>query len=197
MTDGTQDGTVIETKRGRVRHALVEGLGFRFPRGTPEEVGRKRLDRICDDLAYLSDEGLRRLVGVLRTKGEGSAKAFWPERATFLGFAEAVEPRQLEEAPGVASWFASAAGKEALLGDRLVAEFRWWERAKRPPLKDGEKLTVEEWAREYRERYRRCRSARDAGLRDPIGEEGFIEWYEGLLARALALVEAGKRGEAA
>jgi hypothetical protein len=192
----TAECTEKETRRGRVRGALMR-LGFRFPKGTTDEDAKKRLNRICDDLAYLSDESLRRLVGALRTKGEGSAKCFWPERATFLAFAEAVQSRPLEEAEGVASWFASVAGREALEGDRLVAEFRFWQRLKRPPMSKGDKLTLAQEAAEIRSQRDRARFNRDAGRAPVLDDAEFLRWYEATEARALALVEAGRRGAAA
>jgi hypothetical protein len=185
-----------ETRRGRVRTALMR-LGFRFPKGTTDEDAKRRLDRICDDLAYLSDESLRRLVGALRTKGEGSAKCFWPCRATFVGFAEVVQPRALEEAEGVASWFASRAGQEALEADRLVAEFRFWERYKRPPRSRGDLLALSQEADDIRSQRDRARANRAAGRAPVLDDAAFLRWYDGVEARALSLVEAGRRGDAA
>jgi hypothetical protein len=187
----------IETKRGRVREALVAGLGFRFPKGVKPEDAKRKLDRICDDLVYLSSENLRRVIGALRTKGEGTAKCFWPDRATFLAFAEIAQPRALEDTPGVASWFASAAGREALAEDRLVSEFLFWERMKRPPQSKGDNLRVTEDAREMAARLRRARADREAGRAPFMDDAEWLTWYEGLEARARALVEAGKRGAAA
>lgn len=182
-------GTEQETKRGRVRSALMT-LGFRHPKGVSPEDGKRRLDRICDDLAYLSDESLRRVVGALRTKGEGASRCFWPERATFLAYAEIAQPRALEDAPGVASWFASAAGDAALSDGRLVAEFHFWERAKRPPLSNGERMVVEREADEMRSRLRRAEVA-------PVLDDAqWLAWYRAMEARALALVEAARRGDA-
>ncbi|MEQ5872587.1 hypothetical protein J4E08_22250 [Sagittula sp. NFXS13] len=185
-----------ETQRGRIRSALVEGLGFRFPKGTPEDEARKRLNRICDDLAYLSDEGIRRVVGALRTKGEGGSRCFWPDRATFLAYAELAESRPLEEAPGVASWFASAAGREAVAEDRLVAEFLFWEKKKKPPLLAGEKRAVAEQAAAFRSQARRARANKACGRPPVLDDQEFLVWYEDLERRATALVEAGRRGTA-
>lgn len=42
-----------ETKRDRVRRLLLAPLGFRFPRKIDEAEGRKRLDRIADDVAVV------------------------------------------------------------------------------------------------------------------------------------------------
>ena len=186
-----------DSARGRVREVLVTGLGFRFPKGVSEDLGRKRLDRICDDLVYLSPESLRRLVGALRTKGEGSSRCCWPERATFLAFAELVQPRALEDAPGVASWFASAAGQSAVEGDRLVAEFLFWQRHKRPPLTPGDRMSIEEHARELRSRRRRACFNRSGGRGAVLDDAAWLPWFEGVHARALALVEAGRQGAAA
>lgn len=186
-----------ESKRGRVRQALVAGLGFRFAKGTPEDKAKKALNQICDDLTYLTDENLRRVIGALRTKGEGSSRCFWPPRATFLAFAEAAQPRRLEDAPGVATWFASKAGQDALTEGRLVAEFLFWERYKRPPLTSGDRQTVSSHADEMRTRVRRARFNRDNDRAPVLDDPDFLRWYDDMEARAKALVRAGKAGQAA
>ena len=77
--------TKAETNRDRVRRLLIEPLtrdGMRFPREVSDEVQRKRLDQMADDLGHMSDANLVRLRLCLRSKGGGSAKCFWPGRVT-------------------------------------------------------------------------------------------------------------------
>ena len=60
----TEEQTTTETNRDRVRRLFINPmieLGFRFPHRTPEDIVRKRLDRMADDLGYLTDENLRRV----------------------------------------------------------------------------------------------------------------------------------------
>ena len=88
--------TKAETNRDRVRRLLIEPLtrdGMRFPREVSDEVQRKRLDQMADDLGHMSDGNLVRLRLCLRSKGGGSAKCFWPGRVTIVGFAEVAASR--------------------------------------------------------------------------------------------------------
>lgn len=194
MTEA-QDQT--ESRRGRVREALVTGLGFKFPRGTSDEEARKRIDGICDALVRLTDENLRRVIATMKTKGEGSSRCFWPPRASFLAYAEIAQPEPLENIPELASWFASRAGQEALADGRLVAELLFWDKHKRPPVFEGDPRRVRDRADELETRRKRAVFNRDAG-RAPVADDlEFLAWYEALEARAMALVEAGNKGQAA
>lgn len=127
-----------EAGRARVRRLCLDPLardGMRYPAKVPPEDARRKLDQLADDLAYLSDAGLRVLATSLRTKGEGSAKCFWPSRITVLGYAEAFQKRPLADMPGLRSWFASAAGRDAAAEPgRLIAEYAFWNRHKHPPF---------------------------------------------------------------
>ena len=126
-----------ESKRDRVRRLLLDRLGsigFRFPKGTDPAEAQKRLDRLADELAYMTDLNLERLFEAMRSKGEGKARDFWPSHAAFIALAQLAQPRPLQEMPGLASWFGSAAGRAALAEGRLVAEYRWWREKHRPPL---------------------------------------------------------------
>lgn len=181
-----------ETQRDRVRRILIEPLteaGFRFPKGTDDEGRRKALDRIADSLAYLGDSALDTLRAALVTKGEGAARCFWPSYATIAGLAEAFQSRPIEDVPEVARWFGSAAGRAALAGDRLVAEFEFWERKKRPPLSRQETDRVAQRAREQSERAARIRDRIRRGLPPLFDVDGeWLSWYDATRRRAEALV---------
>ncbi|MBO9453250.1 hypothetical protein J7426_23515 [Tropicibacter sp. R16_0] len=184
-----------ETSRDRVRRMVITPLadsGFRFKRGTPDEQQRKVLDRMADALGYMSDRGLSALQATLATKGEGSAKCFWPCMATVIGCAEAFEPRPLEELPAVARWFGSQAGIEAARAGRLVAEYEFWRRKKRPPMNVQERKVVSDRAATWSARADRVRDRIDRGFA-PFGDDGeWLRWYDATKARAAALV--GKAG---
>lgn len=180
-----------ETKRGRVRRLLLsplQELGFRFKRGTPEDVVARKMAGLCDDLAYLSDQGLTRMALTMRDKGQGSAKNFWPERATFIAFAQVVEPRPIEEMPGLASWFGSAAGTKAVAEDRLVAEYRWWRQKHRPPMTPLEWSQVEIRSRELRSQASRLRERVLNGHVLGADDDGWLAGYDADHAAARALV---------
>jgi len=188
-----------ESKRGRVRRLLLEPMqqaGFHFKRGMPEASQVKALDRMADALGYLSDTGLVTLRSCLMTKGEGSARTFWPGFATVVGFADAFHPRPLEEVPELLRWFRSTAGRAALEGDRLVAEFMFWQKKKRPPLSDADHKRVNDRAAEWNRRREVIldRQARNVG--NAPDDQAWLAWYDALHQRVSALVADGQ-GKAA
>jgi hypothetical protein len=169
MTQATET-TKPETNRDRVRRLLIAPLqrdGMRFPKDVSDDVQRKRLDQVADDLAHMSDHNLGRLMLCLRTKGDGSAKCFWPGRVTIIGYAEAAQPRPIADNPRLRSWFASAAGARAA-GEpgRLVAEFEFFERHKHPPFAPQHQSRIKERAANLAHRVERIadREGRGAAL---------------------------------
>lgn len=173
--------TTEETGRGRVRRMLLDpmaDMGFRHRRGTDPDKARDALDRIADDLAYMSDTGLARMLDCLRTKGEGADRNFWPSRATILGYAEFAERRPLEELPNLLSWFASAAGREALNAGRHVAEYEYWTARKAPPLGPADRARVAQVAGDYARRLELARDRIARGVPIHDDEAAFVTWYE-------------------
>ncbi|QPM89368.1 hypothetical protein [Pseudooceanicola algae] len=189
-----------ETKRGRVRRLLLTPLaemGFRWKKGVSPEDGQRRLDRVADDLAYLTDGNLDRLFLSLQDKGEGSARCFWPVHATFVAYAQLAQPRPLEEMPGLASWFASKAGQRAQAEDCLVAHLRFWMAKRRPPMNDAEHRRVAERASEMRDRVIRLQDKIDRGWLISEADEAWLDAYRRDLQRATALVDLSGQGDAA
>lgn len=182
------------SNRDRVRQLLLTPLGFRFKAGTPDDEQRRRLDQICDDLAYLTDADLRSMFDVIKTKGEGSAKAFWPSIATFRGYAEVLRHRPLEELPALVSWFGSREGEAALADGSAVALWRFFEVHKIPPYKPEMKEMVKRRAAEYRRRIEIMTERQDRGVFDvarfpkDAEDAAFKRWYDQVLARATAVV---------
>lgn len=192
--------TDVETKRDRVRRLVLHPLaerGMRFARGVSAEDAERRLNEIADALAYMADDRLRLLEECLRSKGEGSAKRFWPERVTIFNLAEACQPRPIEELPAMASWFGSVEGPRAREEGTLVATFLFIEKVKRPPYADKHRARVLERSRELEADMARVRDRIDRGYGSDE-DRAKLRWYEGLTARAEALVDAGdaKRGSA-
>lgn len=193
MTDSVDTG---EARRTRVRRLLIDPLtadGMRFRKGVAEDVQAKRLAQLADDLGYMTDDNLTALRECLATKGEGAHRNFWPERITVLGFAEVCQPRPLEDLKGLARWFGSAAGSAALKDDRLVAEYRFWLRFKRPPTSDQDRRTIASRAAEWRDRALRiedriARLGRAADLED----EAWLQAYNRDHAAALKLVNQAR-----
>ncbi|WP_136441619.1 hypothetical protein [Pacificoceanicola onchidii] len=197
---GSETGD-FQSKRDRVRVLLIQPLerrGFRFRKGVTAEQGRGMLDQICDDLAYLSDDALRALVASMATKGEGASKDFWPSRAAFLGIAESFERRPLVEHPNLLRWFASAAGRAALEGDRLVAEYQFWEAKKFPPVKPEHQAAVQARAAEHRDKRKKIEDRQERGMPPRWPDDlQWLAWYRSLEARVRGYVEAAEQGDAA
>lgn len=193
--DGAPQPEQAESKRDRVRRLLLEPLaadGFRHRRGDDPDKARDQLDRVADALAYMSDDQLAVLRVALATKGEGAAHCFWPSYATIVGLAEAFAPRPVEELPELVRWFRSAAGSAALTGDRLVAEYLFFRKRKRPPLRPAEQAMIAERAAGWRRRLVLIAEREGRGLAPDADDLAFRDWYRGLEARVAALV-----GEAA
>jgi hypothetical protein len=182
-TDPTRAGAPAETKRGRVRRLLLDPLGFRFPRGTDPEEAKARLNRIADDLAYLDDRELGVLRECLQSKGEGSAKCFWPDFGTFRGFAEALRPRPLEELPEMRSWFGSVEGPRARQAGTLVETWLFIEAKKRPPYLPADRDAIARKAAEHQRRLRITADRKARGVFDPArfpqdrDDAAFEEWH--------------------
>lgn len=152
-----------ETKRARVRRILLDPLGFRFRKGGDPEKGKRTLNRIADDLAYMADDRLAALRDMLATKGQGSDRNFWPDHATFIAFAEVVEPRPIEELPALLSWFGSVEGPAALAAGVLVETWQFIGRRKKPPVTPQERTMVAEAAAMNARRLTIIAERREAG----------------------------------
>ncbi|QQA43943.1 hypothetical protein [Pelagovum pacificum] len=140
-TDSTPTQTA-ETKRDRVRRLLLEPLGFRKSANVTAERQKAILDQVCDELAYLSDEGLARVREALQAKGQGKARDCWPELASFRAYAEMAEPRPIEELPALRRWFGSIEGPKAINERTLVETWVWFQRHKRPPVTPADRRQV-------------------------------------------------------
>ncbi|MEQ8292500.1 MAG: hypothetical protein RIA08_09860 [Roseovarius sp.] len=171
-----------ESKRARVRRLLIEPLiadGFRKRQKDGDEAHQHFLDRLADSVAYMSDDGLRGLRRCLSTKGEGSARHFWPCFATIIGHAEAFEKRPLAELPELLRWFASKAGPAALEAGRHVEEYEFWKKFKRPPTHPEDQHKVAEKAAQWQSKAQRVREEiqRLGKARWPQDRQ-WLDWYE-------------------
>lgn len=185
----------VETKRGRVRRLLIDPLvdhGFVFKRGTTDSDQIKKLNHLTDNLAYMSDRGLMALRECLATKGDGSRRNFWPSPATVIGHAEAFEPRPLIENPNLLSWFQSRAGEAALSGNRLYAEYLFWQRFKRPPATPTDQKRVADKAAELNDRAERIRDKMRRGAGVLEGDAEFLSHMERCVASVTELVKQGQ-----
>ena len=182
-----------ETRRDRVRRLLIAPLqdrGMRFAKGTAPDQQRRFLDGLADDLGYMADDRLRALEEVLRSKGEGHKRCFWPQRVAILGWAEALHPRPIEELPAMASWLGSVEGPKAQGEGTLVPVFRFIERYKRPPVGDQDRRAIASRALAINSDVGLWRDRRDRGVAR-ADELASLRAYDAIEARALALIEAG------
>lgn len=192
--------TDTETNRDRVRRLVVTPLqnkGMRYPKAVIRDDAVKALDAVCDALAFASDRTLAAVCAWAACNGEGSQRCFFPALISFVSVAEAYQPRDLEEVPAVASWFRSRAGEEARREGRLVAEFLFFEKKKRPPLHDAERKTIldkaAQWARDLHLHNDRI----DRGVEPGVSSRQFVAYYRRVEQRADALVDAGIQSRAA
>lgn len=172
----TRPETRPETKRGRVRRLLLDPLiadGMRCPSWfvvkrdgdgeivkTVDQLYRAYLDRLADALAYMSDEGLKRLREALyfnaepapppqrRTAGRRYSDE-WPSFVAVFDLANGFEPCPLSLWPGLRGWFATQAGPRALASDIAVETYDFILANKRPPIHDRERAAIANaaWAR--------------------------------------------------
>ncbi len=192
---GPESGPV-ETKRARVRRCLLDPLGFRFRREVDEAAQRQFLDGLADELGYMAEDRLRALADMLRPKGQGSARNLWPDRATFVAFAELVQPRPLEELPALLSWFGSVEGPRAMAAGELVEVWDYITRRKAPPYSDQARKMVAEAAGEANRRLKIVEERQAAGLGVRADEVEWARRYLAARARCEAIVarERAARG---
>lgn len=194
------DTDQTESKRDRVRRLLLDPLadhGFRFKRGVTDDDAKSKLAQIADDLAYMSDAGLKAMFQSMRLKGEGSSRDFWPSRAAFLGLAEALEKSPLEEAPALLRWFASVEGPKALQAKTHLAQYLFWSKNKRPPVSVHDWRSVREHADQMADRAMRVQDKLDRGVAPYPDDEAWHRRYLDLDSRVRGYVQDQVKGDAA
>lgn len=180
-----------ETGRDRVRRLLLAPLqvgGMRFKRGAKDE--QRQLDQIADDLAYLSDAALVDVRLSLRTKGQGADRCFWPARVTILSLAETRQARPLNELPSLLRWFASSAGKRARDEGKLVAEYWFWTRNKRPPVHPQEFKAIKARAAVQASKLSGLEDRDARGVLTDPADRRWLEGYKERRAYVAGLVDA-------
>lgn len=204
MSSEAEAGTVAdvpedETRRDRVRRLFINpmtDLGWRKPANVKIDQHAENLNRLADDLAYLGDEGFARLRAALRGKGDGKLRDAWPPRARIIAFAELVEPRPIMELPAMLRWFRSEAGRQAEAAGRLVEEYAFWCRHKRPPRGPGEYRSVADRAEANRHRAEVITDRVDRGVALDPEDHDWMRRYQDRLYQLRELVRGGAEGAA-
>ena len=178
-----------EANRDRVRRLLFTPLGFRHPAKLTEADGRARLDQIADELGYLTDKGLEALARMLRVHGQGTARNWWPDRATFVGWAHVVQPLPLERDPKLLSWFASVEGQRMVQDGTLVETYRYLQERRVPPFTPEARSFVRAAASEANRSIRVIREKQAAGHQVSPDDLRRADLYEAETARLSALVQ--------
>lgn len=196
MDGQSEDRMQVETKRDKVRRLVFAPLGFRHRRERAEEDGRKWLDDLADELGYMSEDRLKALAELMRGQGEGAARNFWPDRATFIGFAEMLEPRPLDQLPAVCSWFGSVEGPRAIEAGTLVETWQYIHRTKKPPYTEQARRVIDEQAAMSKRRIEVIADRRRAGLSVDADALAWERWYLQVQAQCEAIVarERARRG---
>lgn len=195
MDGQNENETHAETKRDRVRRLLLDPLGFRHPRSMDEAAGRKFLDRLADELSYMADDRLSALRDMMRSQGQGSARNQWPDHASFIGFAEVVQPRPLEELPALLRWFGSVEGPRAAADGQLVETWEYIRKKKVPPVSPQARLVVADWAKENARRLLIITERIDQGRTIPADDDQWRRWYLACRDKCMALVERERAGK--
>ncbi|MDJ0631087.1 MAG: hypothetical protein QNJ44_22710 [Rhodobacter sp.] len=165
------DSDRTETKRDRVRRLLITPLleyGMRRPswlqpkrnadgevEKTLEDVYRDYLNRLADNLGYMTDDGLDRLRQSLVFNGEppppstrrNPGRRYRDEFPSFVAvfdLANAFEECPLHQWPGLRSWFGSVAGPKALQLDTAVETYDFILALKRPPFRESDRRAISE-----------------------------------------------------
>lgn len=194
MTDAHQP---TEANRDRVRRLLFGPLGFRHPAKLTEADGRARLDQIADELGYMTDDALQVLARMLAVHGQGTARNWWPDRATFVGWAHVVQPRPLEEDPALLRWFASVEGQRMVQDGTLVETWRYFQKNRVPPFTPEARRLVLDQAKEASRRVMLVRERQQYGHEVLPDNARFADLYEAETARLAALVQRLAKGRAA
>ena len=186
-----------EANRDRVRRLLFVPLGFRHPAKLTEADGRARLDQIADELGYMTDDALAALARMLRVHGQGSARNWWPDRATFVGFAHLVQPLPLEQDPKLLSWFASVEGQRMVQDGTLVETYRYLQDRRVPPATPEARRLVATRAAEAQRAVKITREKQAAGYGVSPDDARMADLDEAETTRLAALVQRLARGRAA
>jgi hypothetical protein len=99
---------------------------------------------------------------------------------TILSLAETRQPRPLNELPSLLRWFASNAGKRARDEGRLVAEYWFWTRNKRPPVHPQEFKAIKDRAELQASKLSRLEEREARGV---LGDPADRRWLDGYKER--------------
>lgn len=192
MTEGK-----AESKRGRVRRLLTDrlnDLGFRRHGNVRVADHELTLIKIIDALTYMSDQSLNVLFDMLKSKGQGRDRDVWPSRATFLGYAELVEPQAIEALPSLIRWFRSVEGPKALRDGTLVETWMYFKTHKKPPV--SARLQIADNAKNNARKLELYREKIQGGRASPE-EINWVERYGKRLAYCKGLLPADAEVEKA
>ena len=176
--------------RARVKALLVERLdqaGMARRRGVSAAAHEQWTARLCDQLAYMTDENLMTLAETLIDNAPGGV---WPSEIVIRQFARALQEAPAVERRIISSWLASVEGPKAEAGGHLVELFRWLDRHGRPPLA-MDMVTIRERAQANARRVEivRDRIARGVAVQE---DRDWLVHYLRDRDQAQALVDAGR-----
>ena len=184
------DTNQVETKRARVRRLFIDPLsdwGFvKSPKVTRDHF-EELMPKMTDQLTYLSDDSLAVLFDMIKTKGEGPNKRFWPSRATITGFAELIQPRPVEEIPALISWFKSIEGprmRSAGAGT-MVATYQFFRDRKVPPVKAA--AIIKQNAADFDRQVELIEDRKRRHVATPTELE-WLSWFRSVERKCLAVI---------
>lgn len=187
--NGAMSGAKAED-RARVKALVVDRLdqaGMVRKRGVAAAVHEAAMARLCEQLAYMSDDNLMTLAEALI---DSAPDGVWPAEVVIRQFARAIQEPPAAERRLVSSWLASVEGPKAEAGGHLVELYRWLLKHPRPPLA----MDMREIHERAAENARRIELVRDRIARETATQED-RDWLGQYLRdqdQARALVEAGR-----
>jgi len=173
---GQEAGPLPESGRARVRRLLFDPMAFRSPARLKPEDETRTLNALADELAYMTDESLAALRGMLQSKGQGRLRNLWPDLPTVRALAEAVQHRPLVEMPALVRWFRSVEGPRAILCGTLLATWEYFEARKVPPYTPAARARVTARAGEIAHRLKIIEDRRSRGVGNSADDLQFEQW---------------------
>ncbi|MCI5096644.1 MAG: hypothetical protein MRY77_10055, partial [Rhodobacteraceae bacterium] len=129
------------------------------------------------------------LHDMLKSKGQGRDHDVWPARATVLFLAEHIQPRPVEELPGLLRWFKSVEGPKAAREGTLVETWAYFRKYKRPPIHAQRQILEEAQSNRRKLELSQDRMRRNVARPEDVE---FVERYQKRLAYCQKIVEEGQ-----
>lgn len=179
-----------------VKKYLIEPLdiiGFTRTRGVPLATHKKMIEKLKEDLAYLSIPNLEVLLEIVEAHGGGKLKNQYPPLTSVRSWARELQPPPVSEPKLVLSWLRSVEGPKALEGGYAV-ELRAYLLKFKRPVGDYALGEIKRDASEN-QRARARINERIAAQRASEEDIAWVNWYDEAYRRCVEIITSS--GESA